>query len=99
MTGKKKRYSGNRVKNARAIVRRMLPAPCWRCGQIITVDMQWVAGHVRGRHEYGDDDSPSNLLPEHRKCSDRSGGQLRARITNTNKKKQSRQIETRGLQW
>lgn len=94
MTGA--RWGGSRSTKARAYVRTMLPCPCWRCGRIITPEMPWVAGHIVSRHDGGTDD-PHNLRPEHRRCSDSSGGRVGGRITAA--RKNSTLIEKNGLGW
>jgi hypothetical protein len=76
--------STHRWKTLRATYARLLPLPCWRCGAMIERDPPgtpfrtsgWVLGHVGlNRCEGAGDD---HLAPEHRRCSDQSGGVLGA---------------------
>lgn len=67
-------WHGGYVKRARRIIAATLPAPCWRCGRMVTEDMAWDVGHIIGRDvnpEYTHD--PNNWAPEHSYCS-RSAG-------------------------
>jgi hypothetical protein len=50
---------------------RSLPLPCWRCGRMIRPGQAWSLGHLVDRWVGGTDD---RLAPEHRRCSDESGG-------------------------
>lgn len=77
----KKKWGGNRSTKARAIVRRMLPAGCVRCGGLVTDEMEWHADHIQER-DAGGGDSPSNLGPAHARCNESHGGRIGAAITN-----------------
>ena len=80
----KPKWGGSASVKARAIVRRMLPAPCWRCGGLITredPESAWHAGHVNDRGA-GGEDSASNYMPEHAGCNTSAGGKVGAAITN-----------------
>jgi hypothetical protein len=68
----------------RAQFAKLLPLPCSRCGGLVEADPPgtpfkrsgWVLGHVGlARVEGANDD---HLWPEHRSCSDHSGGVLGA---------------------
>lgn len=50
-----------------------LPVPCGQCGGMVTPDQPWSLGH-RVPRSHGGTDEEGNLWPEHRGCSDRSGG-------------------------
>ena len=77
----KKRWGGHASTKARAHVRRMLPAPCNRCGDLVTDEMEWHADHVMERGQ-GGTDSPDNYLPAHAHCNTSAGGRIGAAITN-----------------
>ena len=82
--GTKPKWGGSKSTAARAVVRRMLPAACWRCGKMITRDdpeSSWHAGHVTDRAAGGVDDS-SNYMPECAGCNTSAGGKVGAAITN-----------------
>jgi hypothetical protein len=82
-TGKHK-WGGRASHNARKIVRAMLPAGCYRCGGIITLEdpeSSWHAGHIEDRGQ-GGEDKASNYAPEHAHCNTSAGGKLGAAITN-----------------
>jgi hypothetical protein len=80
----KKRWGGHASTKARAHVRRMLPAPCNRCGNIVTDEMDWHADHVQERGA-GGADTPDNYLPAHAHCNTSAGGKIGAAITNGTK--------------
>jgi hypothetical protein len=85
--GGKKKWGGRASTNARKIVRAMLPAACWRCGGMITLEdpeSSWHAGHIEDRGQ-GGQDSASNYAPEHSRCNTSAGGKLGAAITNGTK--------------
>ena len=67
-------WSGHRVRKARQRLAATLPAPCWRCGRIVTDESQMVAGHLIERDvaPWLMDD-PANQAVECKPCSDRSG--------------------------
>lgn len=92
------RWSGARVTRARAYCRQLLPCACWRCGLPIPPlpESGWVAGHVIARKDGGTDDY-SNLRPEHRRCSDTSGGRVAAAMLNA--RRTSAVIEKDALGW
>jgi hypothetical protein len=69
-------WGGSHVKKARQRMAAMLPAPCWRCGRILTNDDpgSWVVGHLIERDLRPDLMlDPDNQAPECRPCSNRSG--------------------------
>ena len=39
-------WGGRRVTALRRDMAEQLPAPCWRCGQLILPGMAWTIGHV-----------------------------------------------------
>lgn len=94
------KWAGNLSKQARATVRAMLPALCWRgCGTMLTVeDDNWTAGHIEDRVD-GGDNSPSNLAPECRKCNFGAGGRRGAAITNARKIEATDITRVRRIQW
>lgn len=53
------------------------PLPCGQCGGLIQPGEPWTLGH-RVPRSAGGTDEPGNLWPEHRRCSDSSGGRLGA---------------------
>lgn len=76
------RWAGSTVRAARSHWSARLPLPCALCGRPVTRDSAWVVEHVQPRSQGGDNTSRSNQWVSHRRCSDRSGGQMAARITN-----------------
>lgn len=80
----RQRWAGNLSKQARAIVGAMLPAPCWRCGTMLTKDSKWTAGHLTDRVDGGGNE-PGNLAPECSRCNYSAGGKRGAAITNSRK--------------
>lgn len=78
---KGKKWAGSIVTKAREIVGAMLPAPCWRCGRVLTREDSWTVGHIEGR-ETGGEDNPSNYAPECSRCNFSEGGKRGAAITN-----------------
>ena len=79
-----KRWGGRASTNARAQVRRMLPAPCTRCGDLVTNEMEWHADHIQER-TYGGEDNPNNFGPAHAHCNTNAGGKIGAATTNETK--------------
>lgn len=83
---KRKRWGGSKSTKARAKIRAMLPAPCWRCGGVISPDdpeSTWQAGHETDRMDTEALGLPeSDTLPEHTSCNLKAGGQRGAAITN-----------------
>ena len=76
-----RRWGGNDSRKARAIVRAMLPAPCTRCGEPVTEDMEWHADHVQ-EAAFGGEDRASNYGPAHARCNTSAGGRIGAAMTN-----------------
>lgn len=72
-------------KKARARIRKTLPAACIRCGHEVTDEMAWHVGH-RVDVALGGTDTYENVGPEHKRCNERAGGKLGARMTNTKRK-------------
>lgn len=98
--GSGKRWGGRASTNARKLVRAMLPAPCHRCGEIITPqdpEDTWHAGHVEDRAQ-GGADTASNYAPEHSGCNLSAGGKLGAAMTNARRAKPGTERE-RVPQW
>ena len=84
-----KRWGGRASTNARKLVAAMLPAPCHRCGELITAEdppASWHAGHIEDRAQGGADAS-SNYAPEHAACNMSAGGKLGAAMTNSRRAK------------
>lgn len=72
-------YSSTRSNRARAIVRAQLPAPCFRCGGIVTDQMQWHADHTTPRAfaeaaglRQDQVDAAHSLAPAHASCNMRA---------------------------
>jgi 5-methylcytosine-specific restriction endonuclease McrA len=54
-----------------------LPCPCWRCGQVIHPDDNWVVGHIVDRAiDPSRTWDPSNHRPEHWACNAKAGARL-----------------------
>lgn len=70
-------WSGDTVRKARATMRARLPLPCYHCQRVVTTDMNWVVEHVIPRALGGSTTDPSNWWVSHRRCSDKSGTQVR----------------------
>lgn len=94
----RKRWGGRDSEKARAIVRRMLPGACWRCGRPLDVDDKWHAGHVQDRMD-GGQDSPDNLAPECEPCNLSAGGKRGAAITNGPATERRVQLQERTVKW
>lgn len=77
----KAKWAGSVVTAARRLVGAMLPAPCWRCGRILTKDDKWTVGHIEARDDGGGDNA-SNYAPECPRCNYSDGGKRGAAITN-----------------
>lgn len=68
-------WNGNTVRRARAYVGTLLPAPCGRCGQVVTADMAWDVGHIVDQVDAPElAMDPSNWRPEHSRCNRAAGG-------------------------
>lgn len=81
-TGTHGRWAGKLSADARAIVRAMLPGPCWRCGKHLDPESaDWTAGHIIDRMD-GGDNGAGNLAPECKHCNYSAGGRRGAAITN-----------------
>lgn len=66
--------------------------PCWRCPDPILPGMRWCLGHTTDRALGGTDD---HLAPEHKRCSDSSGG----RLGNTLRKARTTHRRTPSRSW
>ncbi len=67
-------WGGRRVTALRRDMAEQLPAPCWRCGQLILPGMAWTIGHVIEvdiAPELMWD--PSNHRHEHARCNAAAG--------------------------
>jgi hypothetical protein len=67
-------WGGHLSRKARAHVAQQLPAPCWRCGTMLTEDGPWTVGHLVDRAiapHLADD--PDNWAPECARCNYRAG--------------------------
>lgn len=68
------RWAGPGVRRAHDLLETTLPRPCGKCGVSINPGEEFNTGHVVARWE---DPTltwvPSNWVPEHKGCSDRSG--------------------------
>lgn len=76
-----RKYSSTRSNAARKIAAALLPCPCFRCGRIVTADMQWNADHPISRVEAEAQGVPQHeqdamVVPSHRSCDARAGARL-----------------------
>lgn len=69
-------WSGPRVTALRAQWARLLPLPCWRCGQVINRTDPWDVGHIVDLALGGDPWDPNNQAPEHTGCNRAAGARL-----------------------
>jgi hypothetical protein len=77
MPSRDRMWRGRGVTNARQYMAQYLPAPCARCGSLITPGTAWVVGHKEPRALRPDLVwETSNWQVEHRTCSDRSGAEV-----------------------
>ena len=98
-SGRRKRWGGHDSRAARAIVAAMLPAPCWRCGRMLTLADKWTAGHLEDRADGGGDHA-GNLAPECGRCNYSAGGKRGAAITNGRHAEAAGHIERVGrIKW
>ena len=93
-----KKWGGRRSTNARAIVTRMLPGPCTRCGGLVTPEMDWHADHLQERG-LGGADVASNYGPAHAKCNTSAGGKIGAAITNGSRVSVADHVREKTLKW
>ena len=42
-------WNGTLARRARQRIGAQLPAPCWRCGRMLTADQPWTVGHIIDR--------------------------------------------------
>ena len=92
------KWAGHVVTQARKLVGAMLPAPCWRCGRLLTKDDKWTVGHIEGR-EAGGSDAAGNLAPECPRCNYSDGGKTGAAITNSRKTEATDIARVRRIKW
>ena len=78
-------WSGTPVRTARAYWATRLPRPCHLCGRIVDGTTPWVVEHIIERARGGALTDRNNQAVSHRSCSDRSGGRIRAALTNSRK--------------
>jgi hypothetical protein len=78
------KWGGSVATAARKLLAATLPAPCWRCGVMLTKDSKWTVGHLEDRTD-GGSDNPANLAPECSRCNYSAGGKRGAAITNGRK--------------
>ena len=72
----------------RAQIQPQLPLPCGRCGRPVMPTDKWDVGLIRSA-EAGGQPVLSNVRPEHRKCSRKSGGKRGAQLTNARRRRAS----------
>ena len=78
MSGK---WSGTYVKRARAYVADTLPAPCRRCGRLLSIDSDWTVGHIVDAAIAPElEHDPANWSAECRRCNLRAGAILGNRM-------------------
>lgn len=94
------KWAGNLSKQARDVVRAMLPAMCWRgCGTQLEPDGDnWTAGHITDRADGGGNE-PSNLAPECKRCNYSHGGKRGAAVTNARKLEPVNLARVRRVSW
>lgn len=93
------KWAGNLSKQARDVVRAMLPAYCWRgCGTYLEPDGKWTAGHITDRADGGGNE-PSNLAPECEPCNYSHGGKRGAAVTNARKQEAVSLTRVRRVSW
>lgn len=88
------KWGGKRVTQMRQRMAEQLPAPCWRCGRIITPDMVWTIGHIieaDAAPELMWD--PQNTAPEHARCNFAAGARY------TNRKRSRRRPAPTSRDW
>lgn len=76
------RWTGDRVRRARAYWATTLPTQCARCGGIVTEDMRWNVDHIPARRFLPEEDwdRPEYQHVSHAKCDASAGGKLGNRI-------------------
>ena len=81
-------YKSSRSLAARKRVAAQLPAPCYRCGRIVTAEMKWEADHPLSRVQaealgISEAEQDSTVVPAHASCNHKHGAmignQLRAK--------------------
>lgn len=81
MSSKYSTYTSKRASAARKTVEAMLPAPCYRCGRVVTKDMKWEADHpisrvVADQLGISAEDQDRSVLPAHASCNHKAGAVL-----------------------
>jgi hypothetical protein len=75
-------------KKMRALFAPQMPMACGRCGHPIVEGQAWHVGHILDI-ALGGTDTPDNVRPEHKRCNERAGGQLGARIANAHRQQKT----------
>lgn len=94
---KSSQYNSTRSRRVRTSVAATLPAPCIRCGAVVTAEMRWDADHLLSRADardlgVSDADCDAMAGPAHRSCNLKAAGELTAR-RNRERATQPRVIE------
>ena len=85
------RWGGRRVTELRKAMAHLLPTVCWRCGRIITEDMDWTIGHIVDRAVAPELTwDPSNHALEHARCNYAAGGRAATRRPQTYRRRRRR---------
>jgi hypothetical protein len=76
-----RQYSSKRSVSARKTVAALLPAPCYRCGRIVTADMKWEADHTTSRVQaealgISEVEQDRMVAPAHASCNHKHGAKL-----------------------
>ena len=92
------RWSGNRVRQARAYWRPRLPVPCCRCGRPVYHDDRKPAGgwHV-DHYPIPRSAGGTTTWPAHDHCNTSDGGKAGARITNSRRRRSRSNGNIRGV--
>lgn len=78
---KPRQYTTKRSVAARKAVAAMLPAPCYRCGRIVTADMKWEADHPMSRVHaealgISEHDQDQAVVAAHASCNHKHGASI-----------------------
>lgn len=92
------RWSGNRVRQARAYWRPRLPVPCCRCGRTVYHDDRKPAGgwHV-DHYPIPRSAGGTETRPAHDLCNTSDGGKVGAAITNSRRRPRRPNGNIRGV--
>lgn len=91
---KGQRWAGSTVRSARTHWAARLPLPCALCGRPVTSDQPWVVEHLQPRGQGGHLTDRGNQWVSHRRCSDKQGGQMGARIVNSRRPAVAQRMES-----